>query len=230
MPLNTSSGRSNRTSDGPQQGLGLFRIEGKNDYLDIADDDGSFQVFERVGISLDKIQKGAVVLSGSPKVIVIDSLGQKTKYWLDNFLKAVPSATPKVCAKAAGAFLKAVSRKVESPSDALAFCQKIQESLSGSETLSIGTIRNISSSYLNDDDINGIFAGIRDKVGLEFESNHSFDSRQLTRYAKDVITKAKIAEGINLVISNHDAHVVSLDVKKTKIGIRTTIDIQIKEA
>jgi hypothetical protein len=217
-----------RTEDGPRQGLGLFRIEGKNDYLDVMDENGSLRVLERVGISLDKIQKGAVVVSGSTKVFVIDALSQKTKYWLESFLKAVPSATPKACAKAAGAFLKAVSFKVELPGDALEFGQRIQESLSDSDSLSIGTIKDISNSYLDEDEVSGILAGIRNKVGLEISDDLVVDSRQLTRYAKDVVTKARIAEGINLVISNHEAHVASLDIKKTKTGIRATIEIQIK--
>ena len=217
-----------RSDDGPRQAVGLFRIEGKSDYLDVADLDGSLQLFERVGISLDRIQKSAVVLSGSTTVFIIDSFGQKTKYWLESFLKVVPSETPKACAKAAGAFLKAVSNKVESPSDALEFGHRIQESLTDSESLSIATIRKISNSYLDEDEVDGILNGIRNKVGLEFANELTVDSRQLTRYAKEVITKARIAEGINLVISNNVAHVASLDIKRTRNGIRATIDIQIK--
>jgi hypothetical protein len=218
-----------RTEEGPRQGLGLFRIEGKSDYLDVTNDNGSLRVLERVGISLDKIQKAAIVLSGFPKVFVIDALGQKTKYWLDTFLKAAPSETPKACAKAAGAFLKAISNKVESPSDALEFGQRIQESLSDSESLSIGTIKNISSSYLDEGEVSGILAGIRTKTGFEFADELIVDSRQLTRYAKDVVRKARITDGISLVISNQEVHVASMDIKKTKTGILATIDIQISE-
>ncbi len=218
-----------RTEEGSQQGLGLFRIEGKSDYLDVTNDNGSLRVLERVGISLEKIQKAAIVLSGSSTIFVIDALGQKTKYWLDTFLKAVPSETPKACAKAAGALLKAISNKVESPSDALEFGQRIQESLSDSESLSIGAIKNISSSYLDEDEVNGILAGIRTKTGFEFADELIVDTRQLTRYAKDVVKKARIADGISLVISNQEAHVALMDIKKTKTGIRATIDIQIAE-
>lgn len=216
-----------RTEDGPKQGLGLFRIEGKNDYFDVEDVDGSLKLLQKVGISLDKIQKGAVILSGDKKVFVIDSLGQKTKYWLDTFLKVIPSETPKACAKAAGEFLKAVSNKVESPSEALEFGKRIQKSLSDSESLSIGTIKDISNSYLNEKDVNGILDGIRNKVGFKFLDELTVDSQQLTKYAKDVVTKARIAEGISLVISNNTAHVENLDIKKIKNGIRVTIEIQI---
>ncbi len=219
-----------RTEDGARQGLGLFRIEGKSDYLDVTNDNGSLRVLERVGISLEKIQKGAIVLSGLPKVFVIDALGQKTKYWLDTFLKVVPSGTPKACAKAVGAFLKAISNTVESPSDALEFGKRIQESVADSESLSIGTIKNISSSYLDENAVNGILTGIKTKIGFDFADDLTVDSRQLTRYAKEVVRKTRVADGISLVISNQGAHVALMDIKKTKTGIRVTIDIQIDEA
>lgn len=217
-----------RTESGTEQGLGFFRIEGKSDYLDVADNGGSFQVQERLGISLDKIQKGAVILSGGTKVFAIDSLGQKTKYWLESFLKVIPAETTKVRAQATGTLIKAISKKVESADEALKFGQQIQESLSNSDFLSINAIKNISKSYLDEDEVNSILSGVQSKSGLDFRDELEVDCRQLTKYAKDVITKAKIAEGVNIVISNNEARVSSLDVKKTKHGIRATIEVQIK--
>lgn len=217
-----------RTDEGREQALGLFRIEGKNDYLDVTDEGGSLHVIERLGISLDKIQKGAIAVAGGKKVYVIDSLGQKTKYWLESFLKAVPSATPKACAKVAGAFLKAVSNKVSLPADALEFGQRLQKSLSESDDLSFSEIRNISNSYLDEAEVNGILAGIRGKSGIEMVDELSINSKQLSRHARDVVTKSRIAEGINLVISNNEARVSSVAVKKTKMGITAVIEIQLK--
>lgn len=218
-----------RAENDTKQALGLFRIEGKNDYLDVEDENGSIRIIERIGISLDKIQKGAIALSGGRKVYVIDSLGQKTKYWLESFLKAVPSETPKARAKAAGAFLKAVSNKVISPTDALEFSQRLQATLAESESLSFREIKDISNSYLDPKEINGILAGIGGKAGLDIANEQPIDSKQLAKYAREVATNTRIVEGINLVILNHNAHVSSLDIKKTKVGIRATIDIQIKE-
>ena len=76
--------------------------------------------------------------------------------------------------------------------------------------------------------MNSILSGVQSKSGLDFRDELEVDCRQLTKYAKDVITKAKIAEGVNIVISNNEARVSSLDVKKTKHGIRATIEVQIK--
>lgn len=211
-----------------EQALGLFRIEGKNDYLDIADANGSLQVIERIGISLEKIQKGAIAISGGPGLYVIDTLSQKTKYWLEAFLKAVPGDTSKTCAKAAGAFLNAVSNKVATSSEALALGQKLQDSLSEGEHLSFRKLKKITASYLDKKEVDGILAGIRDKVGLDMTDESIIDSQQLSKYARDVFARTRITEGVHLVVTNQHAQVLSLDVRQTRTGIRATIDIQIK--
>lgn len=216
-----------RIVDKELQALGLFRIEGKDDFLDVASDGGSIQLVERVGISVEKIQKGAVILSGGLTVYAVDALSQKTKYWLDSFLKVLPAESSKVCAKAAGAFIKSVSQKVVSPNDALEFGKKVQETLEKSDTVSMAQIRKISSNYLALSEVNGILSGIKERVGLDIRDEVELDVRQLNRYAREVVKRARIADGINLVIANQDAHVSAVDVKRTRNGLRAVIDIQL---
>ncbi len=208
------------------QALGLFRVETKSDYLDVIENKGSFQVNEKIGISVDKIQKGAIVFSGGLDVFVVDALSQKTKYWLDTFLKVEPVQTSKTYAKAAGAFIKAVSNKVTIPNEALEFSKQLQTKIETSDNLSIGDIKSISNPYVSEEEVNGILSGIRSTSGISFENDSKVDCKQLTKYAKEVVKKARIADGINIVISNNEAYVSSLDIKKTKSGIRATIDIQ----
>jgi len=218
-----------RTDAGTEQGLGLFRIEAKDDFLDIEEKNGSINLVERVGIALQKIQKGAVILSNNGRIHAIDSLGQKTKYWHETFLRAVPRETPLACAKVVGAFIKAVSSKVASPANALEFGQRIHDKISSNETTTIGEIRKISSSYLEEPEVSGILAGISDRVGLAIGDDLTAEAKQLSRYARDVIRKSHISKGISIVISNQDARVSAVEVQKTKTGLRATIEIQIAE-
>lgn len=111
---------------------------------------------ERIGISLDKVQKVALILSGGQTVHVIDSLSKKTKYWLETFLNAVPAGTPRASAKAAGEFLKAVSSKVESPADAVEFGNKVQESMAAAENLSMGELKEMSKAYIKEEEAEGV--------------------------------------------------------------------------
>ncbi|MEZ5537348.1 MAG: nucleoid-associated protein [Thiolinea sp.] len=215
------------TETGPEQALGFFRIEGKSDYLDVQEIDESFSVVERIGISLEKIQKGAITLSGGKRVYVVDSLGQKTKYWMNSFLKAALSETPKNCAKAAGNFLKAVSDKVESTDQALAFSQGLDERLAGGDEISMGEIRHLSERYLSEEQVSELLDDVREKAGLGINDDLSIDSRELDRYTRNVRTRARLADGVNVVVSQGKAHIAAVDVEQTEDGLRAVIDIKL---
>ncbi|WP_426345008.1 nucleoid-associated protein [Alcaligenes sp. HNGD-HTN06] len=212
------------------QALGFFRVETKDDYLDVGEEEGVIRVIERSGISLDKIQKGAIVLSGSLKVLVIDNLSQKTKYWIENFLKASPAQTPKKCAQVAGALLKAISNKVETPSNALEFARQVEDLLTERESLSLTDLRRISKNYIDDESIDKLLVGTRLRYGITLDTDLPIESKRLAKYTKEVVTKARIAEGVSLLVSNPDAKISSIDVKSTKSGFRVVVDIQVKGA
>lgn len=210
------------------QAIGLFRVEGKDDYLDVGEEQGAIQVFERIGISLEKIQKGAVVFSNDLKVFAIDTLSQKTKYWVENFLKATPSRTPQRCAQVAGALLKAISSKVESPSTALEFARQVEGLLAETDSLSMAELRQVSKNFVGDDEIIELLDGARLKYGVQLDNDVQIETKRLAKYAKDVVTKARIAEGVSLLVSNPDAKISSIEVKLTKSGFRAVVDIQLK--
>ncbi len=213
------------STSGSEKALGCFKIEGRSNYLDIEETDGTLSLVERIGISLDKVQKGALILSGGQTVHVIDSLSKKTKYWLETFLNAVPAGTPRVSAKAAGEFLKAVSVKVESPADAVEFGQKIEEGMSGAESLSLGELKEISKAYIKEDEAEGIMKEVSGATGLEMEDDRPIDTKELKRYTRSVVKRTRIADGINLMLSGGNTQIASVDVEKTEDGLKAVIDI-----
>jgi len=213
------------STSGSEKALGCFKIEGRSNYLDIEETDGTLSLVERIGISLDKVQKGALILSGGKTVHVIDSLSKKTKYWLETFLNAVPAGTPRVSAKAAGEFLKAVSEKVESPANAVEFGQKIEEGMSGAESLSLGELKEISKGFIKEDEAEEIMKEVRGSSGLEMEDERPIDTKELKRYTRSVIRRTKIADGINLMLSGGNTQIASVDVEKTEDGLKAVIDI-----
>jgi hypothetical protein len=215
------------STEGAEKALGCFKIEGRSDYLDIEETDGSLSLVERIGISLDKVQKGALILSGGETVHVIDSLSKKTKYWLETFLNAVPAGTPRASAKAAGEFLKAVSSKVESPADAVEFGHKVQESMAGAENLSMGELKEMSKAYINEEEADGIMKEVTGTTGLNIEDERPINTKELKRYTRNVVRKTKIADGINLMLSGSNSQISSVDVVKTDGGLQAVIDIQL---
>ena len=213
------------STSGSERALGCFKIEGRSNYLDIEESEGTLSLVERIGISLDKVQKGALILSGGETVHVIDSLSKKTKYWLETFLSAVPAGTPRVSAKAAGEFLKAVSGKVDSPADAVEFGQKIEEGMAGAESLSLGELKEMSKAYIKEDEAEELMKEVRGATGLDLEDEKPIDTKELKRYTRSVIRRTKIADGINLTLSGGNTQISSVDVVKTDDGLKAVIDI-----
>jgi hypothetical protein len=165
-----------RTSSGVEQGIGFYRIEGKSDYLDVEDKGGVIQVVDRSGISLDRIQKGAIVLSGGRRVYAIDSLSAKTKYWLDSFLKVTSSASSRACAKAAGDFIKRIAEEAERPVDAISFGKKLLNTLSESDSSSIEQIKIIAAEYVGYENVGTILENVKQNIGCDIPDGSGIPS------------------------------------------------------
>ena len=114
-----------RINDLEIQAIGLFKIEAKNSYLDIKNNHHAINIVEKKGISVDSIQKGAVVLSVDNTVFIVDNLGKKTKYWLDSFIKAIPKNTTKKYVQILGSVTKTVANKISLPQEHLNFSEAL---------------------------------------------------------------------------------------------------------
>jgi hypothetical protein len=207
--------------------LGIYRIETRDSYLDVKDEAGALQLIERTGISLNRIQKGALILSHDIHVLAIDTLSHNTKYWLDSFLKVAPRSTPKTCAKVGGALLKAVSSKVSDPNAALELGNRLSKSIQESETISMGELKAISSAYVSQESLSGILSGLRDKSGFELSDDLALDTHYLAKNTKTVMKQTRIIDGISLVMSKANVSVSKIMVEKTPEGLQAVIDIEI---
>ncbi|HET8885580.1 MAG TPA: nucleoid-associated protein [Salinimicrobium sp.] len=74
-------------------GIGIFKSEIKQDFLQFAIDDNHLEVILSQGVNLAKLDKGAIIFNTNAsdgfKVLSVDSNKYDTKYWLDSFLGVV---------------------------------------------------------------------------------------------------------------------------------------------
>lgn len=202
--------------------VGLFKIENKNDYLDVKKRYGVFDLIKREGISIDSIQKGAIILSAEDTVFIIDNLGKKTKYWFDSFLKVVPKITQDKKEKILDEITKLVSKQIVEPQDKLNFLT----SLSCKDSLSLDELKELSTGLCTQSSIESIVNGIEMKYGLNISSDISISKDKLSKCIKSISSKIKIAKDIDLVISNPDISIKSVEIQTTNSGFRAIIDIQ----
>lgn len=216
-------------SDHVVDGLGLFRIEAKDDFLDVRERSGDLQLIDRKGISISTIQKGALVIPKTDQVLAIDTLGQKTRYWKETFLQVKMENNSLARAKAAGALIKAVSERLQVPSEASQFVNVLQDEMADLETTTISDICKISTRFLPQTAMNEVVRGIESRTGLTLDDTASIQTQQLSKFTRDVIRKSKIADGVAIIISKADTRVSSIDIKKTSTGIRAVVELQVRE-
>lgn len=210
-----------RINDSEIQAIGLFKIESKNSYLDIKNNHHTINIVEKKGISIDSIQKGAVVLSFDNTVFIVDNLGKKTKYWLDSFIKAIPKNTTKKYVQILGSVAKAVANKISLPQEYL----KFSEALANEDILSINKLREISSPFIEKNNFDSIVDGIGVKSGLVVDIDFSVETQKLSKQIREVESKTSISKGVNIVVTEPDLKISSIDVQDTEFGLRAIIDI-----
>ncbi|SEL50500.1 hypothetical protein SAMN05216214_11345 [Atopomonas hussainii] len=206
--------------------LAVLKIESKDDFINIKESSNSFEIIELSGISLSRIQKGALILQNSKGVCVIDNLGKKTKYWTESFLKVSPSATSKSYAKISGSILKGVTSKIEDAQATIDFSERITEKINSSETTTIEEIKNISSQFIDHDSLTEIISGIATSSGHEISENYEFKSKDFSKIANPKNRKIKIHSGVGLIVSNPSYTISKLLVIDKGHGFQTIIDIK----
>ncbi|MES2704876.1 MAG: nucleoid-associated protein [Bacteroidota bacterium] len=79
--------------------IGLYKTETKNDFLDLAMEEGNFSLTMRNGVEVTKFDKGCLVFPTNAEagfdVLIYDSnnKGEEAAFWRETFLNVLPQAT-----------------------------------------------------------------------------------------------------------------------------------------
>lgn len=211
------------------QALGIFKVESKDEYLDIYDNNGTLEFVEKEGISLKDIQKGALVFEDDASVLAIDSLKKRTKYWHEDFLNLQPKQTPEAEFRASNDVLRGLTKRIEAPDQRLAFNKNLETHLDEHEEIRIGDLENLSKAYIEDQEINRVFHAVQNKSGFELDRNIAMPSDQFREQSQNIMKKMRVANGIDLVISNKDAYLNSIIIEETPNGFKAIIDFDTYE-
>lgn len=160
---------------------------------------------------------------------MIDNLSQKTKYWLDNFLKITPEKTPEACAKIGSSIIKKISNKIEDTKDILALKNTLEKKLTEKDEITLNEIKEISSEFLNKKDIDDIIEKSTEKSSFNLDENLPINTDNLSKYTKKIVKQTKVKEGLELILSNPDFMIKAIDIKNLENGFQAIIDINYKE-
>lgn len=207
--------------------LGLYKIEQRETFLDVEQRDGSLNLIELSGIPVSNIQKGALIIGNSFEMLVKESSGQQTKYWVESFLKARPKQTEKSTAKLAAKFVKQVCSRVDIDAG-MSLRRDLVDVFSANETLSFRDVEEVSEKYLDKDEVSRLTHQLADQSGFASLQTSAIDSTTLARQARSVLRQYPLGEGIGVTISNPKARLDNCTISKTTHGYRAIIDIDVE--
>ncbi|MBQ0795213.1 nucleoid-associated protein [Zhongshania sp.] len=206
--------------------LAVMKMENKDNFIEINENSGTFEVSERSGVSLNKIQKGALILPGSAGVLVVDNLGQKTKYWLDTFLKVTPRASSKSYAKICGSILKGVTSKIEDSQVITELNEEITEKINSSDLMSVGEIKSLSSRYIDSEALEEVMSGVASSTGIDISDNYEIKAKDVARQAKPITSRVRVRAGVGMIISDAKYSVSGISINDNSDGFQAIIDIK----
>ena len=207
--------------------IAIIKIEKKDNFLDIEKSKNSFNIEERSGISLSLIQKGALIISDNAGVFCIDNLGQKTKYWIESFLRVSPRQTSQSCAKACSSSIKGIISKIDDVSKEVELIDNINRKAEVSENLAFKEVRSILSNFVKEDIISNAISGIAISSGIDLSDESNFTSKDFVKQTKNITNKIRVANGASFIVTNPRFVVSNVKVETHKNGFQAIIDVNI---
>ncbi len=183
--------------------IGIYKSESKQQYLSARTDGKTQQLEISSGINPDLIDKGVLIVEDSETIYAIDRLSSRTKYWIDDFLKAkqIPNETTK--STIAVGLIEKVRENIESPIAQREFCQEVVELCSGKEEVVSNDIKDISEKYVSSDIWDAELDRIVERKGLVNSDEISISTKPLQAKLKKVFNRVNLGHDVSLIIPDN---------------------------
>ncbi|WP_137939855.1 nucleoid-associated protein [Chitinivorax sp. B] len=186
----------------PCQAIGIFKSEIREPYLSVEEVDGGFSLHSDRGISLGMVQKGALILDDSYTVFAVDKLSNKTKYWLESFLKVKKKPTEKACLKSLTQLVKQVTNEIEEPTRAIEYNRALTDQVSNDGALTIEDIKQISSEFIAPEMVAEVIAKTEARDQITLPDTIDVPAEKLTEAVRKGSRKIRVMAGLELVFQD----------------------------
>jgi len=130
--------------------IGIYKSESKNQYIATKTEGDAPELEVLTGINPELIDKGALLTEGSMDVYALDRFSKRTKYWMEDFLKAKQVPDEKTKSAIAIGLIEKVRSDIENPTIRQQFGQEIISLCSEREEILGSELRNISERYVKE--------------------------------------------------------------------------------
>lgn len=180
--------------------IGIYKSESKQQYISTRTDGKTQQLEVSSGIDPDLIDKGVLIVDGSEIIYAIDRLSSRTKYWIDDFLKAkqIPNESTK-SALAIG-LIEKVRENIENPIARQEFSQKVASLCSDREEVLGNDIKEISEKYVSSDVWDSELNRIVERKGLVVPGEINISTKSFETKLKKILGRISLGRDITLII------------------------------
>lgn len=183
--------------------IGIYKSESKQQYLSARTDGKTQQLEVFSGINPDLIDKGALIIEDSKVIYAIDQLSSRTKYWIDDFLKAKQIPNENTKSAVATGLIEKVRENIESPVARQEFCREVISLCSDKDNILGEEIREVSEKYVPPDVWNKELDRLIKRKGLIDTREISVSAKNLQTKLNRIFSRINLGHDISLMIPNN---------------------------
>lgn len=180
--------------------IGVYKAESKQQYISARDDGESKQLEVSIGINPDLIDKGVLIVDGSEIVYAIDRLSSRTKYWIEDFLKAKQIPNENTKSAVVAGLIEKVRDNIESTKARQDFCREVIALCADRDEVLGDEIRTVSEKYVPPDVWSTELARITERKGLVSTDEIGVPTRSLQAKLRKMFNRINLGQDIGLIL------------------------------
>jgi len=190
---------SGEVADG--KALGIFKTELKESFLVVDDKSENLVLTGQTGIDPRNLQKAALIFQKDDSVLAIERGSNRTRYWLDEFLKVTPALSSQGAASFLATLAKRASADLADASSQVAYKASISRMLASDDSPLVGDVLGLTSEFLGEEQTARMAGRIENELGYQVHSASVAEIGQLKRSLNSMLRSTPIGHGIDLVFS-----------------------------
>ena len=182
--------------------IGIYKSESKQQYIS-ARTDGENRLLEvSSGINPDLIDKGVLIVDGSQVIYAIDRLSSRTKYWIEDFLRAKKIPNESIKSAVAAGMIEKIRENIESPVARQDFYREVIALCSDRDEVLSDEIREVSEKYVALDIWNTELSKIIERKGLVNTQEIGVPTKSLQAKLKKIFNRVNLGQDVGLILPN----------------------------
>jgi hypothetical protein len=189
-------------SDGDRnvRALGVFKAEIHDDFLTVVESGDVFDIHHASGINPRLIDKGALILEHGPVVYAIDRQGQQTKFWLEDFLKAIRVPDAVSSSRMMASAVQQLSGEIEDPVAQASFKDACLTLCDNVETVSTGQVKSIAEKFVPSEQVNQAFDEAAESCGFAVDQALDLPAQGMAKRLERTLSKYGVGHGISVLL------------------------------